>query len=824
MKSVWDLLEIPRGSDRDTIRRAYAKKLRATHPEDDPEGFKRLREAYEAALEQHDSAVRWADYDEDSEEEIDSGPAEPPPLDWGVHARPAGSHGSAPDPTADTTPDAIDSTTMPELDAMLAEREEELAALRSAMADLEAGLRGPWRPGDAVLEERLKAILASPAMGEIRIRDDVEPWLADVIASTIPYSDAVLMQSVQAFGWGSDDHHLRGTSWSISTVLGRLDEWRIIEGLNHYSHSYHAAWRSLTRPPGAWWSWRLDAFRPGLIDGVETLLGEHGEVSPGLHFSFKADSVERWRTFLAKPRLTLGVLAMLPIAFLAALWLGYIVAGTGMVGNAWMIGGMVAVGFVTPAAILFTLAPWRKRWRAVEDHPRWQREGWLAAYGLLGFAAAALPRPWWPALVLLPAMIVAGWTYVAAQRTEPGPLRIGGGAATLAVAGFFSLMVLHRLAPAENLALGTMVALLAYLRIAAWPAVRIVLEDLLWRHREWIILGGVLLGLGAAAGIGWLRTSWQPVLPFYTVALAAIVLVPLVGAPDRGIGGPPRWIARALLMLAFLWALGASLPPAKRTATSPEQSVPSGPVGPSQPLERSERSRLDSRETASLESIDATMAMLEREQPGFRQVRRGNRPLYAKVREVMTRYYRYEITRDKADELVAALIDDAYDRMAPDADSGLLVEGLRVRLEREQTLRRTDPAACAAGTTPADGAALPEALRKSQNAQFFAVLSTPPASPRERAAGTAIKGPAIATRVMTALHIDLKTLNDRITGKEGPAAKCEVRIAFTQATLDNRLDDIAATLRRDLRRLRDENPVSAPETTKAGDRQGQSPA
>lgn len=815
MTSVWDVLEIPSGSDRDAIRRAYAKKLRVTHPEDDPEGFKRLRAAYEAALDQHDYAVRWADYEDSEEGEADEA-VDPAPHDWNMPVQPVES------------PDATHASVVatPELDAMLAERETELAALRAAMADLEAGLRGPWRPGDAVLEEQLNAILTSPAMGEIRIRDDVEPWLADLLAATVPHSDAVLLQSVQAFGWGGDNHHLRGTSWSISTVLGRLDEWRIIEGLNHHSHVYHPAWRSLTRPPGAWWSWRLDAFRPGMVDGVEALLGEHGDVAPGLHHSFKVASVDRWRRFLAKPRLTLGMLAMIPIAFLATLWLGYVVAGTGLVSDAWMIGGIAAIGFLTPAAILYTLAPWRKRWRASENHPRWQREGWLGAFALLAIAAAVLPRPWWPALILLPAMVVAAWTYVAAQRTEPGPLGMRGGAATVAAAAFFSLAMIDQLAPAESFALGTVAALLLYLRIATWPAVRIALEHLLWRHREWIILGCVVAGLGTAAGIWWVRSLWQPVVPFYPVALVAMALVPLVGAPDPGFGGPPRWIARVLLMLAFLWALGASLPPAKRAATSPDQPVLTGPAEPSQPslpVERSERSRLDSRETASLESIDATMAMLEREQPSFRQVRQGNRPLYAKVRDVMTRYYRYEITRDKADALVGALIDEAYDRMAPDADSALLIEGLRLRLEREQILRQSDPAACASGAAPGDDKALPDALRKRQNAHFFAVVSTPPATPREIAAGTAIGGTALSSRVATALHIDAQTLNDRIMGKQGPVAKCDVRIAVTQALLDHRLDDLAATLRRDLRRLRDRKSTE-PETTKAGDRQGQSPA
>ena len=36
--------------DVSAIRRAYAQKARECHPEEDPEGFLRLREAYQAAL------------------------------------------------------------------------------------------------------------------------------------------------------------------------------------------------------------------------------------------------------------------------------------------------------------------------------------------------------------------------------------------------------------------------------------------------------------------------------------------------------------------------------------------------------------------------------------------------------------------------------------------------------------------------------------------------------------------------------------------------------------------------------------------------------
>ena len=50
-KQIWLVLGIEATKEEDEIKQAYRSRLVSTNPEEDPEGFKRLRKAYEMALE-----------------------------------------------------------------------------------------------------------------------------------------------------------------------------------------------------------------------------------------------------------------------------------------------------------------------------------------------------------------------------------------------------------------------------------------------------------------------------------------------------------------------------------------------------------------------------------------------------------------------------------------------------------------------------------------------------------------------------------------------------------------------------------------------------
>ena len=55
---IWQVLGIGETKDKDELKKAYRVKLNTVNPEDDPEGFMKLREAYEEAVRLADETVQ----------------------------------------------------------------------------------------------------------------------------------------------------------------------------------------------------------------------------------------------------------------------------------------------------------------------------------------------------------------------------------------------------------------------------------------------------------------------------------------------------------------------------------------------------------------------------------------------------------------------------------------------------------------------------------------------------------------------------------------------------------------------------------------------
>jgi hypothetical protein len=100
-KSAWSVLGIAPTADSAAIRRAYARKLKLTRPDEDPEGFQRLLRARDAALGEAAAIDDLQAAGDGPEDEPDDAP--PAPADGAVHADPAAALTAATATSLETT-------------------------------------------------------------------------------------------------------------------------------------------------------------------------------------------------------------------------------------------------------------------------------------------------------------------------------------------------------------------------------------------------------------------------------------------------------------------------------------------------------------------------------------------------------------------------------------------------------------------------------------------------------------------------------------------------------------------------------------------------
>ncbi|NVD99009.1 J domain-containing protein [Massilia sp. BJB1822] len=330
MASPWETLGVPQDSDERSIKRAYAKLLKATRPEDDAEGFQRLRQAYDMAL--HMAQADFALNDED----ISSAAIQPQ--------------------TAAPGPEAPSPAHMPEPEPHF----EAVNAWDTAHAAWQEFLQTPLSAATRKLDELMK----QSALQNLDARDVLEVLAARHCAEQ-DTNEEVRQTIVLFFGWEHDHDHLRRLDGMAA--YGAMARFRADNGyrrlLTIRAQNPAAALLLADKPP----RFHIKTFRYRFMQTMRELLaGLHWEYPETLDLRLNPDVVSWWAHKANTRRYYLDTAISSLGAGLALFLLLMFLGADQYIGNSplFTLSLAVAVG----AGILFSLRPPRgllMAWRQI---------------------------------------------------------------------------------------------------------------------------------------------------------------------------------------------------------------------------------------------------------------------------------------------------------------------------------------------------------------------------------------------------------------------------------------------------------------------------
>jgi hypothetical protein len=338
--SIWGVLGISATTDTREIRRAYARQLKITHPEDDASGFQELRFAYEQAMQLAAQTTLEV-----------------------VAAETATSPVSEPEPTSAPVPVPVPQAAPPPEPAI--EVDEELREATELFSAFEAAVRA--EKADHLAESRaLDRLLKSPALQRLDIQQRVEFGLAALLANRIPRCDQLLSAAVTHFEWDKREQE-SSLPMAARQVLARHGDLEFLTSIKKIDDRNTRAYRRLTTPSPSWLRWlraHLAASHPEL-----EMLQYLSHQRPNLFADIPRETVAWWQQFSQRPGPS-RVLFWLGLVISVFTTLGY---GSGHAGEEhWrqhMLGVLAGGVGITALAILAKL--YLLDWPAVLLHRRW---------------------------------------------------------------------------------------------------------------------------------------------------------------------------------------------------------------------------------------------------------------------------------------------------------------------------------------------------------------------------------------------------------------------------------------------------------------------
>jgi len=343
------MLGIPRTADTGAIRKAYAARIKAMDLDRDVEGYAALRNARDVALRQ---VKAMADSAVDHERENELAPGTD-----GADARPGAAwpHGApvieaeaadgtisiaalAPGDTfapispargepggATIEADKTFTATNPFAAPLLEGHDPARAAARASLASPFERLIALLAPGDAAArpldsaaeaeaQRALQDVIAETHLSPIGRQDQLEAWLAGVLADSWPRSAPCLEDATRAFDW-EREWGRRDARPAIEYLGARLRGYRFQQRVLQPDHRYYKAWIELSRPGKAG---PLRFLRTNAAD-VRGLLAGVRKHFPELEDHLDAQRVTTWESGSSIPTAAIVLVGLLILAFLISL-------------------------------------------------------------------------------------------------------------------------------------------------------------------------------------------------------------------------------------------------------------------------------------------------------------------------------------------------------------------------------------------------------------------------------------------------------------------------------------------------------------------------
>lgn len=284
-RGLWQILDTEPTGDERALKRAYAKRLKATRPEDDPAAFQELREAYEYALRhahlfaEELPEPQAAEAEAAAAETPEAPPMEPADL-WGVIDEPA-QHA----PAELWGVIAQEPAAPPELWGVLATDPAQEAA------NLWLGCLAWMRHADA--GDALARMLQDDAMLNLDVREEFELCALRYCASA-GYDLALRQALFEQLGWDHDFSYLARSHADL--VRAAVQRYRADRSFAHFSDnrdSYPGLDCIMSQqPPGAYARQLFDEkFTLQLRELLHTIRWQHGEM---LAYKLDTDLFEQW--------------------------------------------------------------------------------------------------------------------------------------------------------------------------------------------------------------------------------------------------------------------------------------------------------------------------------------------------------------------------------------------------------------------------------------------------------------------------------------------------------------------------------------------------